>query len=96
MAYGVVVEMLWFHVYSTSALDGVEWLTTCLVRSIPVEERGWVGPRARLYGVEKKKTLLSLPVVEFRFLSRPARSIVAIGLPTELQSVLLFVMKILM
>jgi hypothetical protein len=40
---------------------------------------GWVGPRARLEYVEKKKSL-TLPGLELRTLGRPARSSIPITL----------------
>jgi hypothetical protein len=68
------------HVFLSSALVGDEWSTSRPGR-FTLEERalctnlvgGWVGPRAALDGVEKRK-FLTLPGLELPPLSRSARS----------------------
>jgi hypothetical protein len=66
--------------FSISVLVGVEWLSSRPARFIPGEKvpvthwiGGRVGPRAGLDGVEKRK-FLTVPGLEIRPLSRPARS----------------------
>jgi hypothetical protein len=56
--------------FLTSALDGGEWLASCLGRFIPGNHwiGGWVDPRSGLDVVEKRKSL-PLPGTE---LGRPA------------------------
>jgi hypothetical protein len=68
---GVDVQM---HILLTSALGG-ERSASCPSRFTPGTHwiRGWVGPRAGLDAVEKRK-FLTLPGLELRPLGRPARS----------------------
>jgi hypothetical protein len=76
-AYGGVDVQI--HVFLTSALVGGQWSAWRPGRFTPGEGApgthwgGWVGPRAGLDDVEKRK-LLTLPGLELRSLSRPARS----------------------
>jgi hypothetical protein len=74
---GVYVQI---HIFLTSALGEGEWSATRPCRFTPGEGApgsywigGWVGPRAGLDDVEKRK-LLILPGLELRPLGRPARS----------------------
>jgi hypothetical protein len=76
-AYGAVdVEI---HVFLSSALVGIQWSDSRPGRFTP-EERipgthwmgGWVGSRAGMNDVEKRK-LLTLPGFELRPLGRPTR-----------------------
>jgi hypothetical protein len=62
MTYGGVD--VWIYVFLTSAVVGGEWSA-----SLP----GWVGPRAGLDDVEKRK-FLTLPGLELGHLGRPGRS----------------------
>jgi hypothetical protein len=59
-----------------SAIDGVECSASRPGRFTPGTHwiRGWVGPRAGLDNVKKKKNLLFLSGMELRFLGRPVRS----------------------
>jgi hypothetical protein len=74
---GVDVQI---DIFLTSALVGGEWSASRPCRFTP-EERvtsthwigGWVGPRAGLDYLEKRK-FLTLPGLELRPLGRPARS----------------------
>jgi hypothetical protein len=73
---GVDVER---HIFLTSALVGVEWSASHPGRFTSGERApsthwigGWVGPRAGLDDVEKRK-LLTLPGLELRPLGHPAR-----------------------
>jgi hypothetical protein len=61
--------------FLTSALAGSEWSASCPGRFIPGTHwiGGWVGLRASLDDVEKRK-FLTLPGLELRPLSRPACS----------------------
>jgi hypothetical protein len=68
------------HIFLTSALVGGEWSASRPGRFTPGERApgthwigGWVGPRAGLDDVEKRK-FLTLPGLELRPLGRPARS----------------------
>jgi hypothetical protein len=68
------------HIFLTTALVGGEWSASRSGRFTPGERTpgthwigGWVGPRAGLDTVEKRK-LLTLPGLELRLLDRPARS----------------------
>jgi hypothetical protein len=68
------------HIFLTSALVGGEWSVSRPVRFTPGERAhgtpwigGWVGPRAGLDDVEKRK-FLTLPALELRPLRRPAPS----------------------
>jgi hypothetical protein len=68
------------HVFLNSALAGSEWSASTPGRFTPEERApgthwigGWVGPRAGLDDVEKRK-FLSLPGLELRPLCLPARS----------------------
>jgi hypothetical protein len=68
------------HVFLTSALFGGEWSVSRLGRLTPGERTpgshwigSWVGPRAGLEEVEKKKFLI-LPGLKLRPLGRPALS----------------------
>jgi hypothetical protein len=77
-AYGGVD--VWIHIFLTSALAGGEWSVSRPGRFTPGERApgthwvgGWVGPRAGLDDVEKRK-FLTLPRLELRPLGRPARS----------------------
>jgi hypothetical protein len=71
---------IWIHVFLTSALVGVEW-SASLTGRFTLGERGpgtqwiggWVGLRASLDGVEKRR-FLTLPGLELRPLCRPACS----------------------
>jgi hypothetical protein len=56
-AYGGVD--VWIHVFLTSALVGGVWQTSRPCRFTP----GWVGPRAGLENMEKRK-FLTLPGLE--------------------------------
>jgi hypothetical protein len=74
---GVDVEA---HVFLTSALVGGEWSASRLGRFTPEKRaaathsiEGWVGPRARLDDLEKRK-FFTLPGLELRPLCHPARS----------------------
>jgi hypothetical protein len=68
------------HVFLASSLVGGEWSASRPGR-FTLEERaictnlvgGWVGPRADLDDVEKRK-FLTIPGLELRTLSSPARS----------------------
>jgi hypothetical protein len=77
-AYGGVE--VWIHIFLTLALVGGEWSASHPCRFTPEERApgthwigGWVGPRAGLDDVEKRK-FLTLPGLELRLLGRPARS----------------------
>jgi hypothetical protein len=77
-AYGEVDVQI--HIFLTSALVGGEWWASRSGRSTRGEKAhgthwigGWVGPRAGLDNVEKRK-FLSLQVLELWPLDRPARS----------------------
>jgi hypothetical protein len=77
-AYGGVDIQI--HVFLTSALVGGEWSASRPSRFTPGEGArgthwigGWVGPRAGLDDVEKRK-FLTIPGLELRPLGRPARS----------------------
>jgi hypothetical protein len=77
-AYGGVDVQI--HIFFTSALAVGEWSASRTCRFTPGETvpnnhsiRGWVDPRAGLDGVEKRK-FLTLPGLELRSFSRPARS----------------------
>jgi hypothetical protein len=68
------------RIFLTSALVGGEWSASspCLFTSGERTLgaywiRGWVGPRAGLDDVEKRK-FLTLPGLELQFLGRPGRS----------------------
>jgi hypothetical protein len=74
---GVAVQI---HVFLTSALVGGEWSASRLGHFIPGKRApgthwigGWVDPRTGLDDVERRKSL-TLPGLELRPLSRPARS----------------------
>jgi hypothetical protein len=74
---GVDVEI---HIFLTSALAGGEWsasrpgcFTPWKEPPVPNWIGGWVGPRAGMDDVEKRK-FLTLPGLELRPLDRPARS----------------------
>jgi hypothetical protein len=69
-----------FHIFLTSVLFGGEWSTSLPGRFTPEERAtgthwigGWVGRRAGLDDVEKRK-FLTIPGLELRPLGRPARS----------------------
>jgi hypothetical protein len=71
---------VYIHIFLTSALVGVEWTASRPGRFTPWERApgthwigGWVGPRAGLDDVEKRK-FLTLAGLELRPLCRPARS----------------------
>jgi hypothetical protein len=71
---------VWIYIFLTSALAGGEWSSSRPGRFTPEERApgthwigGWMDPRAGLDDVEKRK-FLTLPGLEFRSLSRPARS----------------------
>jgi hypothetical protein len=70
---------VYIHVFLTSALVGGEWSASRTSRFTPGESpgihwiRGWVGLRADLDDVEKRK-FLTLLGLEFRPLCRPGRS----------------------
>jgi hypothetical protein len=77
-AYGGVDVCI--HIILTSALAGGEWSASRPCRLTPGERvpgthwiGGWVGPRAGLDDVEKRK-FFTLPGLELRPLGRPARS----------------------
>jgi hypothetical protein len=77
-AYGGVDVQI--HIFLTSALAGGEWSASRPVRFTPGERAsgihwigGWVDLRAGLEGKEKG-TLLILPGLQVRPLSRPAHS----------------------
>jgi hypothetical protein len=76
-AYGGVD--VYIHIFLTSALFGGEWSASRPGRFTPREGGpgthwiGWVGPRAGLDNMEKRK-FLTLPGLELRPLGRPARS----------------------
>jgi hypothetical protein len=63
------------HIFLTSALAGDEWSASRPCRFTPSTRwiGGWVDPRAGLDHVGKRK-FLTLPGLEPRLLSRPARS----------------------
>jgi hypothetical protein len=74
---GVYVKV---HIFLTSALVGGEWVASRPGRFTPRERApgthwigGWVGPRAGLDDVEKRKFLI-LPGLELRHIGHPARS----------------------
>jgi hypothetical protein len=69
-----------FHIFLTSTLAGGEWSGLRPGRFTPRERDpgthwigGWVDPRAGLEDAEKRK-FLTLPRLELRPLSRPARN----------------------
>jgi hypothetical protein len=71
---------VYIHVFLTSALVGGEWSASHPGRFTAEEKAsdahwigGWVGPRAGLDDVEKRK-FLTLPGLELRLFGRPARS----------------------
>jgi hypothetical protein len=71
---------VYIHILLTSALVGGEWSDSLPSRFTPGERApctcwigGWVGPRACLDDVEKRK-FLALPALEFRPFGRPGRS----------------------
>jgi hypothetical protein len=75
MAYGA-----WMYIFLTSALFGGEWSASRPSRFTPGKRASgthwlgdWVGPRAGIDDVEKRKCL-TLPGLELRPLGRPARS----------------------
>jgi hypothetical protein len=75
-AYGGVD--IWIHIFLTSALVGGEWSASRPYRFIPGERGpgtqwigGWVGPRAGLDDVEKRK-FFTLPGLEILPLGCPA------------------------
>jgi hypothetical protein len=75
-AYGGVD--VYIHIFFTSTLVGGEWSASRPSRFTPGERApgthwvgGWVGPRASLDDVEKRK-FLTLPGLELRLLGRPA------------------------
>jgi hypothetical protein len=76
-AYGKVDVHI--HIFLTSALVGGEWSASRPYRFTPGKEPryplivGWVGPRASLDGVKKRK-FLTLFGLELRLFSRPAHS----------------------
>jgi hypothetical protein len=77
-AYGEVDVLI--HIFLTSALVGGEWSASRLGSCTPGERApgihwigGWVDPRAGLDDLERRK-FLTLPGLELRPLSRPARS----------------------
>jgi hypothetical protein len=72
-AYGGVHVQI--HVFSTSTLVGEDWSASCPGRFIPGTHwiGGWVGPKAGLDEVERKK-ILPLPVLEPLPFRCPARS----------------------
>jgi hypothetical protein len=77
-AYGGVD--VYVHIFLTSALAGGEWSTSRPGRFTPGERApgthwrgGWMDLRAGLDDLEKRK-FLTLPGLELRLLSRPARS----------------------
>jgi hypothetical protein len=76
--YGEIYVQI--HIFLTSALVGREWSASRPCCFTPGEKTpgtqwigGWVGPRAGLDDVEKRK-FLTLPGLELRLLGRPARS----------------------
>jgi hypothetical protein len=77
-AYGGVD--VYIHIFLTSALAGGEWSASRPDRFIPVERVSgthWIGVRVDLRaGLDdvEKRTFLTLPGLELRPLSRPARS----------------------
>jgi hypothetical protein len=78
--YGVM--NVWIHIFLTSALVGGKWSASRSGRFTPGERApdthwigGWVGPRAVLDDVEKRKFLtLQGLALELRPFRRPARS----------------------
>jgi hypothetical protein len=73
-AYGEVD--IYIHIFLTSALVAGEWSASCPDRFTPGERApgtywigGWVGPRAGLDDVKKRK-FLTLPRLELRPFSR--------------------------
>jgi hypothetical protein len=70
--WGVDVRI---HIFLTSALVGGEWSSSRLREIAPGTYwiGGYVGPRAGLDPVAKRK-FLTVPVLELRPLGRPARS----------------------
>jgi hypothetical protein len=71
---------VYIHIFLTSAVVGAEWLISRPCRFTPAKMApgihwigGWVGPRAGLDDVEKRK-FLTLPRLKLRPLGRPARS----------------------
>jgi hypothetical protein len=71
---------VYIHIFLTSALAGCEWSALRPGRFTPGEIApgtqwivGWVDPRGGLDDLEKRK-FLTLPGLELRPLSRPARS----------------------
>jgi hypothetical protein len=77
-AYGGVHVQI--HIFLTLALAGGEWSASHLCCFTPGERApgthwlgGWVGPRAGLDDVEKRKFLL-LPGLELQTFGHPARS----------------------
>jgi hypothetical protein len=71
-AYGE--EGVYIHIFLTSALAGGEWSASCPGRFTPGTHwiGGWVGPRAGLDDVEKRK-FLTLTGLDLRPLGCPAR-----------------------
>jgi hypothetical protein len=76
-AYGGVDVLI--HIFLTSAISGGEWSASRPCRFTPEEKSPgtqwigvWMGPRAGLDDVEKRK-FLTLPGPELRPLGRPAR-----------------------
>jgi hypothetical protein len=71
--------VLYIHVFFTWALAGGEWSASRPGRFTPEEKApstywigGWVGPRAGMDDLEKRK-FLTVPGLEIRNLVRPAR-----------------------
>jgi hypothetical protein len=71
---------VYIHIFLTLALTGGEWSASCPCRFTPGERApgthligGWVGPRAGLGEVEKRK-ILPLSELELRPLDHLARS----------------------
>jgi hypothetical protein len=70
---------VWIHIFLTSALVGGKWSDSRPCRFAPGERapgthwiRGWVGPKAHLEDIGKRKFLI-IPGLELRPLGRPAR-----------------------
>jgi hypothetical protein len=80
------------HIFLTSALVGGDWSAAWPCRFTPGTHwiGGWVGPRAGLDYVEKRK-FLTAPGLELQPLARPARSqsLYRLSYPGSLSSPLL-------
>jgi hypothetical protein len=90
---------VYIHIFLTLALVGGKWSASCPGRFTSVERAygthwigGWMDPRAGLDDMEKRK-FLTLPGLELRLLSRPARSqsLYRLSYPGSVKYILYFI-----